>query len=316
MNSKKAKVISFVNMKGGVCKTSLTINVGNELVNMDSNVLIVDMDPQFNATQSLLLHKNMINATSSYKKMDKEEAKEFEFEQEISSAEKYKELSEKKETVLQLFGDTNLSEKPSNPSLIHPIKEKLDLMPGDLSVAKEISGDTAEKLSCLLDHFRKYKMFETYDYILIDCPPTWSILTHASLYASDYYIIPSKVDLYSSIGIQLLEEQVDEKLRKNSTYTDSVYKREREGEGTTIKRLGVIFTLVDTLQTEKNRKKKLRKDFKEIDFFKSELPHMPSVPTKIVMYQDVRDNSNYTQLNNSISKITEEIISKIEKVQR
>ena len=315
MNSKKAKVISFVNMKGGVCKTSLTINVGNELVKMGSNVLIVDMDPQFNATQSLLLHKSMINV-SNYKDIGDDQVEEFEFEQEISSAEKYKELSEKKETVLQLFGGTNISEEPNNPSLIHKIKDNLDLMPGDLSISKEISGDTAEKLSCLLDHFRKYDILKTYDYILIDCPPTWSILTHASLYTSDYYIIPSKVDLYSSIGIQLLEEQLDEKLRKNSTYTDSIYKREREGEGASIERLGVIFTLVGTLQTEKDRKQKLRKDFKDIDFFQSELPYIRSAPTKIVMYEDVRDNSNYSQLNNSISKITNEIVDKIEKVQQ
>lgn len=306
MNTKRAKVISFVNMKGGVCKTSLTINIGNELVNMGCNVLIVDMDPQFNATQSLLLHKCKMNVVD----YDKNITEEFEFEQEISSSEKYKELSERGETVLQLFRGTSLSDKPKNPKLIHNIKENLDLMPGDLYVSKEVSGDTAQKLSCLLDHFRCNHMFTTYDYILIDCPPTWSILTHASLYASDYYIIPSKIDLYSSIGIKLLEEQVEENLMRNSTYTDSIYKREREGEGTTIKRLGVIFTLVDRLQTAQNRKQKLKEEFPNIDFFQSELPYIPSVPTKIVMYEEVRDNSKYSQLNNAISKITDEIIDK------
>ncbi|ASS89020.1 ParA family protein [Aeribacillus pallidus] len=52
-----AKVISFINMKGGVAKTTLTINIGEELANRGKKVLIIDMDPQFNATQSLLLHR-------------------------------------------------------------------------------------------------------------------------------------------------------------------------------------------------------------------------------------------------------------------
>ena len=309
---KKARVISFVNMKGGVGKTSLTINFANELVKEDHNVLVVDMDPQFNATQSLLLHKNMMNNTQKDLKMGKEEFEQFEFEQEVSSSEKYKALSREKGTVLQLFGGTDISEKSHNPSLIHTIKEGLDLIPGDLAVAKEISGDTAGKLGCLLDHFRKYNLLEKYNYILIDCPPTRSILTHASLFVSDYYIIPSKVDLYSSIGIELLEEQIDEKMRKNSTYTDSIYKREHENEGTTIERLGVIFTLVNDLQTQKSRQKRLKKDFPNINFFNAELSYIPSVPTKVVMYSDVKGNLNYSQLDNSITKITREIIDMIE----
>ncbi|WP_313757087.1 AAA family ATPase [Tissierella sp.] len=307
-----AKVISFVNMKGGVCKTSLTINIGNQLSNLGYNVLIVDMDPQFNATQSLLLHKSILmNESMRNNITDKKEYQEFEFEQEINSAEKYKELSQNRETVLQLFGTSNITAKLENPTLTHKIKEKLYLMPGDLSVAKEITGDTAGKLNCLLDHFRKYDMLKNYHFILIDCPPTWSILTHASLYVSDYYVIPSKVDLYSSIGIQLLEEQVDSKLRNNSIYKDHIYKKVVQGHGKEIERLGVVFTLVDTLQAEKKRKEKLREEFQDIHFFDTELPYIRSVPTKIVMYEDVEGNSNYTQLNNAISKITREILEKI-----
>ena len=49
------KILSFINMKGGVGKTTLTINIGKKLASLGNKVLIIDMDPQFNATQSLLL---------------------------------------------------------------------------------------------------------------------------------------------------------------------------------------------------------------------------------------------------------------------
>lgn len=206
-----AKVISFINMKGGVGKTTLTINVGNELAKKGSKVLIVDMDPQFNATQSLLLHK--IRTTQIESDTIDEEVI---VKQEINSSEDYKKLSQNKETVLQLFEKTNIDKPLSNPSLAQRISNNLYLIPGDLKLAKEISGDTAGKVGVLVQHLQDNNILQEYDYVLIDCPPTWSILTHSSLFASDYYIIPSKVDLYSSIGIQLLEEQIDEKLRNDT----------------------------------------------------------------------------------------------------
>ena len=59
------KILSFINMKGGVGKTTLTINIGKKLASLGSKVLIIDMDPQFNATQSLLLYKTRIQESKS-----------------------------------------------------------------------------------------------------------------------------------------------------------------------------------------------------------------------------------------------------------
>lgn len=293
-----AKVISFINMKGGVGKTTLTINIGNELAKKGNKVLVVDMDPQFNATQSLLLYKigmSQIEYTA--------ENEEIIVGNEIRSSEDYKKLSENKETVLQLFEKTNLEKPLSNPSLAQKIVENLYLIPGDLKIAKEISGDTASKVGVLLKHFKDNNILDDYNYVLIDCPPTWSILTHSSLFASDYYIIPSKVDVYSSIGIQLLEEQIDEKLRN-----DTVYKMTEKN----LIRLGVVFTLVHrSVKAEEERKKYLEGEFVDISFFRSNFPYMPSVPTKLIMIDEVEANSRYSELVNSIEKITEEIIGRL-----
>ncbi|KYC61277.1 AAA family ATPase [Heyndrickxia faecalis] len=306
-----AKVISFINMKGGVAKTTLTINVGEELANRGYRVLVIDMDPQFNATQSLLLykaHKRDAVIDKSHNEIDNsvEVLEEDEIVKEMTSAEEYDALSKDKLTVLQFFQSTDISEPPANPRLTQEIAHNLDLIPGDLTLAKEISGDTANKVGAVWDHLTNNNIVSDYDFILIDCPPTWSILTHSSLFASDYYIIPSKVDFYSSIGIQLLEEQIAKKIKN-----DSVYKLTNRK----LKRLGVIFTLVHRgIKAEETRMNNLKTKFPSIKFFSSNLPHMPSIPTKFVMYSDARGDSKYDQLINSIDKITTEIESKIEEV--
>jgi chromosome partitioning protein len=204
---------------------------------------------------------------------------------------------------LQIFESTEIAYPHSNPTLAQEIIPNLDLIPGDLTLAKEVSGDTANKVGAVQAHLNKAKIIDNYDFVLIDCPPTWSILTHSSLVASDYYIIPSKVDFYSSIGIQLLEEQISKKIREDHMYQMTQKK---------LTRLGVIFTLVHrSIQAEKQRMKNLKKKFPKINFFATNLPHMPSIPTRFVMYSDAKDIPKYDQLQNSLEKIVTEIEEKI-----
>ena len=295
----KAKVISFINMKGGVGKTTLTINLGMQLAQQDKRILIIDMDPQFNATQSLLLYK-----TKYYQKIEENNTEEEILEEEIKSTEIYDKLSKENKTVLQLFESSDLIGLKGKGSLELNICNNLYLIPGDLKLSKEISGDTANKVAVLDNYFENNNTLCEYDYILIDCPPTWSILTHSSLVASNYYVIPSKLDLYSAVGIKLLEDQISEKILQ-----DSLYKK----TGKNIKRLGVIFTLVHTnIKGEKERQDFLKNEFKEIEFFKSEVPYIPSVPTKFILFDEARRNINYSSLVNAIDKIAEELEHKIE----
>lgn len=194
-------VISFINMKGGVGKTSLAINVSKTLADRGKRVLILDMDPQFNATQSLLLYKTRYYKIFSDLNQDTQN-QEILFKEEIKSTEIYNELSYKNKTILQLFSNTNLLE--SAKELETEISTNLYLVPGDLNLAKEISGDTSNKCEIIYNYFEEQNILEKYDYVIIDCPPTWSILTHASLYVSDYYIITKIGCLSLYCRIQLL----------------------------------------------------------------------------------------------------------------
>lgn len=295
------KVISFINMKGGVGKTTLTINIGKKLASLGNKVLIIDMDPQFNATQSLLLYKTRIQESENQESENQEnETEEIIVKQEITSSQYYKELSDKNETALQIFGNSEVCE---NKTLTKEIIDNLHLIPGDLNLSKEISGDTSGKVEAVYDYIEENNIKNDFKYVLIDCPPTWSILTHSSLFASDYYIIPSKVDLYSSIGISLLEEQIEKKIRRSS-----VHKKVR-GK---LERLGVVFSLVHRkIKAEDNRMDYLKNEFENIEFFKNSFPHIPSASTKFIMIDEVKDNPAYAELVNSIEKITYELINRL-----
>lgn len=195
------KVISFINMKGGVGKTTLCINTADNLAQDGNKVLIIDMDPQFNATQALLLQMQRLKVNSENSLTENENIKA-----ELDSSKIYKELSVKGKTVMQLFSSTNPNNDSSN--VIQAFSENIDFIPGDLDLSSVAAGDTAGKVGTIMEYIMKQNLFTYYDYILIDCPPTWSILTHSSLYASDYYIIPSKIDFYSSIGINSLQRRL------------------------------------------------------------------------------------------------------------
>lgn len=303
-----AKVISFINMKGGVGKTTLTINIADQLVKENYKVLVIDMDPQFNATQSLLLHKVMlenIETTTSDLTNEKEySVGEKEIEQEIHSTDLYDKLEKEGKTALQFFQQGSMVEEKN---IVFNIKEGLDLIAGDLSLSEEISGDTVNKDSAIKSYLIKKELIYKYHYILIDCPPTWSILTHTSLFASDYYIIPSKIDLYSSLGINLLSKKIQEKLLNTYSYTQKLE------HGEELINLGVVFTLVHkNIQAEKRRKKTVTKKIRKanIPILGTEIPHFPSASTKLIVYNDIKDNRNYAELTNSIEKITKEIIDK------
>lgn len=187
--------------------------------------------------------------------------------------------------------------------LAKEIVDNLYLIPGDLNLSKEISGDTSGKVGAVYNYIEENNILNDFQYVLIDCPPTWSILTHSSLFASDYYIIPSKVDLYSSIGISLLEEQIDKKIRK-----DRVHEKLRGN----LEWLGVVFSLVHrNIKAEEGRMEYLRKQFKDIEFFNNNFPHIPSASTRFIMIDEVKDNAGYSELINSVEKITYELVSRL-----
>lgn len=335
-------VISFINLKGGVGKTSSAINIADDLSRKGYNVLVIDMDPQFNATQALLNHQyryqNSIIDAELLREVKKELAEKFEAEEsedtdstsqiseedashfnqdenykkEISAQLIYNKLKSKGMTVRTLFTSEGVVDPLENPSLIYKIKENLDLIPGDLDLFESLYGDTTGKHNVLEDHFEAYAFRNTYHYIIIDCPPNWTILTQASLFASDYYVIPSKIDLFSSVGIGLLENLVNTTFyeKKSGIYKMySVYRRELSRKS--IKSLGVLFTLTHEMTIADKLKERLQRTIPQ-SFFETEIPYHSSVPLKFSLYEE--SGSKHETLKNSISRVVNEITKKIDKL--
>ncbi len=167
-----AKIIAVANQKGGVGKTTSTINLAFSLANRGKNVLAIDADPQASLT--------------------------FYFGQDE------RELEENKRTLFySLVEERPLSELliEGNPALIAS-SIMLSKADRDLMMRMRYT-DTLlrEKLRELSD---------AYDFILIDCPPTLTLLTSNALAAAHAVLIPVKTDLLSILGIPLLLQEIEE----------------------------------------------------------------------------------------------------------
>ncbi len=181
-----AKVVSLLNMKGGVGKTMLTHNLALEGAwRFDLDVLVVDLDPQFNVSQSLMTENRFRT-----------------------------EIVEKGEpTVVDIFEKDRprlgaAAVKPDgalNP--IVPILRwqgaagTVDLIPSRLEFAWTLR-NSAGKERYLKNFLARHQ--GKYDLVLIDCPPTESMATHAAYLASDFVLVPIKPEFLATIGLPLL----------------------------------------------------------------------------------------------------------------
>ena len=160
-----AKIISFANQKGGVGKTTSAVNVAASLGLLGSKVLIVDLDPQGNATSGVgIMKKNLKGTTRELLSGD------------ISP----------RDTVLQTEY-TNLWIIPANTSLAGAEFDLFDFEESEYRLKNVIS-----------------EIKDDYDYIIIDCPPSLGMLTVNALSASDGIIVPMQCEFYALEGLSQL----------------------------------------------------------------------------------------------------------------
>ena len=159
------KVISVANQKGGVGKTTTTVNLSTILAKKGKKVLLIDTDPQGNATSGLGLTKEVENSVYDIL------VNEIEF----------------KETI-QDTSVKNLKVCPSNISLAGAEVELVSMMSRE------------QRLKTKLDTIKN-----DFDYILIDCPPSLGLITLNAFTASDSVLIPVQCEYYALEGLgQLL----------------------------------------------------------------------------------------------------------------
>lgn len=198
--NKVAPVVSILNMKGGVGKTTISAHVFREFYRYESkNVLLIDFDPQFNLTQTVLLER-------PYEVL-KRQGKTV-----LSVLEKPKSLS-----LYDTHDDDDDGEVPKTSELSHLLKKtsqpefRLELIPGNFSLAKFSLTSDLTYLNRAKARFEAFiaEARQSYDVVCIDCNPSSSFLTRCVLGVSTHLLIPVRPDRYSMLGIRLLDDFID-----------------------------------------------------------------------------------------------------------
>ncbi|HBE9180658.1 TPA: ParA family protein [Serratia fonticola] len=278
------KIISFINLKGGVGKTTTSVNISAILAKKGYKVLVIDLDPQTNATVSLV------------------------------DQNKWQEVHDAGQTLYHLFNDrlngTNFFEIDTAilknvggvkgldllPSSIHfiEIQDNIPDMDTKAYVSHvDVLGNTIEPIK------------EKYDYIIIDCPPNLGAITLNGISISDFYIVPTVPDILSKIGISLILNRIENFVSKKTTCK--------------IKLGGIVFTKVDyRTNLHKSTMQELRSGKLGSYVFDNEFPQRISVaeaPTDsrpFITSSTAQKKQDFYETKLIIEAITNEFIECIE----
>ena len=256
-------IISIVNMKGGVGKTTITVNLATCLAkNYGMRVLVVDLDTQINATLSLMPPIQFAT------------------------------LKQEKRTLKTLIEQATHSDSPISVQEIVQTNmcsvKGLDLIPGDIELYEdyalaEIIYTQTQGKSNFKQNWNRMEdrlirgiltpLTDLYDFILIDFAPGDHLITRSAIIASDYYLIPAKPEPLSIVGIGILEGRI-----KQITRSDRAH----------ISLIGIVFTSLGHATTMADDiKRRLSQDFGDKLLFNTEIPMNVDVARAVDQYQPV-----------------------------
>lgn len=279
------KVVSFINLKGGVGKTTTAVNIAAILAKQKSfKVLLIDLDPQTNATVSLI------------------------------TQEQWQDVNSKGQTIYHLFNDLINSQQifDLEKAVLQNVGgiQGLDLLPSSIELV-EIQDDIPS-----LDQRRYVSHVDViqntiadlqnqYEYVIIDCPPNLGAITLNGIVMSDYYIVPTIPDIFSKIGLSLIWNRINRfKDKKRSCKVELG---------------GIVFTKVDDrTNLHKSTKLQIRQDsqWKE-HTFEHELPQRTGIAEAVidsrpfVTSPKAEKRNDYSVILTEIENVTEEFIKRV-----
>ena len=291
-------VISTANMKGGVGKTTLTVNLATCLAkNHGKRVLVLDLDTQISATLSLM------------------------------SPIEFAKLRKKRRTLRYLIDDivkSSNNTKLTIQEIIQPSLNNLqglDLLPGDIDLYDEfvvsqmlhqqavnLSEDNFEAIWNRFERVLLGKILEPirneYDFIILDCAPGYNLLTRSALATSDFYVLPAKPEPLSVVGIQLLERRIAQ------------LKESHENEANVnISMLGIVFTMSNSnMLTGRYYKQVINRVYQDYGAEKicqTQLPVDVNVAKAVDSFMPVVLNSPQSGGSKAFNQLTQELLNKL-----
>ncbi|MBD1880203.1 MULTISPECIES: ParA family protein [unclassified Coleofasciculus] len=291
-------VIATVNMKGGVGKTTLSVNLATCLAkHHGKRVLVVDLDTQISATLSLM-------SPQDFGKSRKE-----------------------KRTLRQLVYKAVKPDLPTNLSIQDIIQpyvctvKGLDLLPGDIDLYDEFLVSEMLHERALRDgnsnfiqvwnEFEKQlvrgilqPIIKDYDFIILDCAPGYNLLTRSGIVASNFYLLPARPEPLSVVGIQLLERRINK--LKESHNLDGLLN---------LRLMGIVFIMSGNILSGRYYQQVMQRvteDFTPAQIFKTRIPMDVNVSKAVDSFTPVSLNNPNSSGSKAFLKLTQEFLQKLQ----
>jgi len=232
-----AKVISVINMKGGVGKTTLSFNLAFELSLRGKKVLLIDLDPQSNATIVSMSDSELSTHKSTKKTMADALMRSY------RPIAPIRQLTPPPLLISDFIFTRNRSGSAS-----------FDFIPSDLKVSTMLRSLPLGPFD--LDHLLTTSVLNTYNYILLDCSPTYSTLTNMALNSSQGVLIPMIADSFGVWGTNLMKEVLND------------HKSEFGGGPD---RVGVVFTIWEEQQHQRDFRANIVRMWDPQDVFQNKI---------------------------------------------
>jgi chromosome partitioning protein len=292
-------VIATVNMKGGVGKTTLTVNLAACLAKLHGKrVLVVDLDTQISATLSLLTPQDFAKIRREKKTIAYSIAKilkpssryKFETKDLITTDVCWVKGLDLLAGDIDIYDEFLVSEKLHQEAIDNPNIDFIDVWNGfEGSLIKEI-------LEPVVDE---------YDFIILDCAPGYNLLTRSGIMASHFYIMPARPEPLSLVGMQLLERRIT-KLRES---------HESDKNCLESSLLGIAFILSGSSLFARYYDRVMERviqDFEENKIFQTRIPMDVNVAKAIDTFQPVVIENPGTSGAKAFMKLTQELLTKVQ----
>ncbi|MFW9820858.1 MAG: ParA family protein [Candidatus Thorarchaeota archaeon] len=246
-------VISFINLKGGVGKTTCCANIAGEFARENRKILVIDADPQANIS-TLLMGVGRYQDKFGIDERNVEVVREtiYQIFLDAINEEENEKLFNFDSAIIKSVVRNEIQGRETHP-LTH-----LDLLPSTyhlMQLEQQIVNYVRSRYAILNKYIQQIS--SKYDLILIDCPPNIYTTTHNSLYSSDFYIIPVIPDFLSISGIPLLVNALNKTID---------IKEEERNE--TVKLAGILINLYD--KRINVHKQGIRRIERLLDYFKTQ----------------------------------------------